>query len=64
MRAVVFLYGLVCYGVLFGTFLYAIGFLANFGVPRSVDAGGPEVPFGGFLARSSPRPRFGSGDSD
>jgi protein-S-isoprenylcysteine O-methyltransferase Ste14 len=50
MRAVVFLYGLVCYGVLFGTFLYAIGFLANFGVPRSVDAGGPEVPFGMALA--------------
>lgn len=38
-RAVAFLYGIVCYFVFFGSFLYLIGFLGNLWVPRSIDVG-------------------------
>lgn len=48
-RIAIFLYGVVCYVVFLASFLYAIGFLGNFRVPKSIDSG-REIPFAEALA--------------
>ncbi|MCA1579298.1 MAG: isoprenylcysteine carboxylmethyltransferase family protein [Acidobacteria bacterium] len=47
-RVATFLYGVLCYLFFFGTYLYAIGFLGNFAVPKSIDSG-RTVPLGEAL---------------
>jgi len=48
-RLIILFYGVASYLVFFLTFLYAIAFVGNLGVPRSVDVG-PEAPIATALA--------------
>lgn len=48
-RIAAFFYGVACYLAFLAAFLYAVGFLGGFGVPKSIDSG-PELPWGRALA--------------
>ena len=51
-RLAILLYGVFSYLVFFATFLYAIAFLGDFGVPKSIDSG-PQGRLGAALAINS-----------
>jgi hypothetical protein len=45
----VFTYGIICYAVFLGTFIYASGFVGNIFVPKSVDRGTPATGISAVL---------------
>lgn len=51
-RALALVYGVICYVVFWISLLYLIGFVGDFLVPRSIDAG-PETPLGRALLRNA-----------
>ncbi|HXH66143.1 MAG TPA: isoprenylcysteine carboxylmethyltransferase family protein [Candidatus Limnocylindrales bacterium] len=51
-RIATFIYGVFCYVMFLGSFLYAVGFLGNFGVPKSIDLPG-HSPYGEALLVNS-----------
>jgi protein-S-isoprenylcysteine O-methyltransferase Ste14 len=47
-RVLAFIYGVIAYFIFFATFLYAVGFVTGWVVPKSIDTG-PVVPLGEAL---------------
>ncbi len=43
-------YALAAYVFFLGTFLYMVGFLGSFAVPKTIDAGGPDTPAAAAVA--------------
>ncbi|HEU4433376.1 MAG TPA: hypothetical protein VFR51_08270 [Pyrinomonadaceae bacterium] len=52
-RVATFVYGVLCYLVFFGTFLYAIGFIGDVMAPKSIDSG-RTAPLGEAILINAP----------
>ena len=52
MKAIYFIYGVVCYVIFLGVFLYSIGFIGNIYVPKSIDVGGDSMVLEAFIVNS------------
>jgi methanethiol S-methyltransferase len=48
-RLAAFLYGAIAYVIFLATFLYAIGFVGDFGVPKSIDTGSAPFSLGALI---------------
>lgn len=52
MKAIHFIYGIICYVIFLGILLYAIGFVGNIYVPKSIDVGGDSGVVEAFIVNS------------
>lgn len=52
MKVLYFIYGIICYVIFLGVFLYAIGFVGNIVVPKTVDTGNETPVLTAFIINS------------